>query len=546
MHFNSNSMSTKKYIDDDFVKVHVEPDSKSHSEGSATFGDEIKILEVNNDWTTVEFVNRYGNWAKGFIKGNFNTRDTGILKFSMVDVQQGDGMVVETPEGKILLIDGGDNKLFARHVAARFKHRKSTAASPLEIEAIIITHGDADHFDGLSEIKRSEDAKEERKRLFAYPKRVFHNGLLKRPTKVDDHKLSDHEMFGRTGTLVGTEEAAVIDLYDNFLDAPTHAMNKPFNVWRETLKHWQKRKGSPIDIKRLAFGMNEAEIFDFLGEEGITVELQGPFEERTTDPVTGQLVQALPFFHTPPKSAELSLSNGESRMGSISASHTINGHSLAFRLTYGNVRFNFTGDMNKESMALTASRIPSSDLEAEIIKAPHHGSHDFDMTALKAMRPVVALVSSGDDSAAKEYIHPRATLMSALGQAMRGPDGIVLTTELTAFFAYQDECFRKEDIVKYFALQGDIQYDAKALKKLFASATIKARKSSKNGYAELNSFAGFERYNFGIINVRTDGERVLVFTYSAEQGAYEAYRFTVKMEGAQRIVKFAPRVTTKG
>jgi hypothetical protein len=46
-----------------------------------------------------------------------------VLKFSMVDVQQGDGMVLETPpddnhETRLVFIDGGDNKLFARHVAA--------------------------------------------------------------------------------------------------------------------------------------------------------------------------------------------------------------------------------------------------------------------------------------------------------------------------------------------------------------------------------------------------------------------------------------------
>jgi hypothetical protein len=54
----------------------------------------------------------------------------------MVDVQQGDGMVLETPpdehdETRIVFIDGGDNKLFARHVAARFLHRQSSASDPL-------------------------------------------------------------------------------------------------------------------------------------------------------------------------------------------------------------------------------------------------------------------------------------------------------------------------------------------------------------------------------------------------------------------------------
>ncbi len=74
----------------------------------------------------------------------------------MVDVQQGDGLVIETPSGKIMLVDGGDNELFARHVAARYAYRRATASQPLEVEAILVTHGDADHFDGLNELRRSE------------------------------------------------------------------------------------------------------------------------------------------------------------------------------------------------------------------------------------------------------------------------------------------------------------------------------------------------------------------------------------------------------
>jgi hypothetical protein len=66
----------------------------------------------------------------------------------MIDVQQGDGMVLETPpdenhQTRIMLIDGGDNKLFARHVAARYLHRRSSPDNPLEIDLILITHGDA-------------------------------------------------------------------------------------------------------------------------------------------------------------------------------------------------------------------------------------------------------------------------------------------------------------------------------------------------------------------------------------------------------------------
>ncbi len=46
--------------------------------------------------------------------------------------------------------------------------------------------GDADHFSGLTEIFKSEKNAEPRKRLFIAPKRVYHNGLVKRPEKGED------------------------------------------------------------------------------------------------------------------------------------------------------------------------------------------------------------------------------------------------------------------------------------------------------------------------------------------------------------------------
>jgi hypothetical protein len=48
--------------------------------------------------------------------------------------------------------------------------------------------------------------------------------------------------------------------------------------------------------------------------------------------------------------------------------------------------------------------------------------------------PVVSIVSSGDESARKENIHPRATLMSALGRWSRVAEPLVFVTELVAFF----------------------------------------------------------------------------------------------------------------
>jgi hypothetical protein len=456
---------------------------------------------------------------EGTVRGKpFRGRDRGVLKFSMVDVQQGDGMILETPpdendETRLVFIDGGDNKLFARHIAARFQHRKGTKTNPLEVDLILITHGDADHFSGLNDILRSETEAglEARKRLFIHPKRVYHNGLVKAPSNQPEL-----ERLGRT--IMDTGTPMIVDLYDDPRSAPGNMQNKPFTDWGNTLTRWAER--GDIIFKRVAQGMNVEQLFGFLGSE-IGIEIQGPFSSKVTDPQDGQLKDALPFLHQPPKSALLHLEEGtDPASDDFSASHTINGHSIALRLTYGNVRFNFTGDMNQESMALMRQRIGLANLECEILKAPHHGSADFDFQALQAMKPVVSLISSGDESADKEYIHPRATLVSALGKVSRGKTGILLCTELVAFFDKRDYSHERALIAKFYA--GEAPITRADLRKYY-SAMRRSRQDEK----DLPSFFGFERTNFGIIHIRTDGKRVLVFTHSGKEGMREAYRFTV-------------------
>ncbi|MDA0824540.1 MAG: SH3 domain-containing protein [Proteobacteria bacterium] len=520
----------RKFIDDDFVNLRRAPDSSSEVRVQLAFGDEVELLETQGEWQRMRALSLFDGQASGWANNSpkLKFRDSGIVKFSTVDVQQGDGMILETPSGKIVLIDGGDNKLFARHLAARFLHRGASVGDPLSVEAIITTHGDADHFDGLNDIKRSETESgiAERKRVFLHPKRIYHNGLVKFPsTKSGGGQRSDLEMFGPTEEKDGTPYA--VDLHDDPSALPDERLNRPFESWANTIQHWRTR--GAIDVKRIAFGDDESNLFDFLHAEGLSVELQGPFPE-TVNGKTG-----FRFFRAPSKSAEMHLKSEE---GSFSASHTINGHSIAMRLTFGAVRFNLTGDINRPAMQLALANLDPKNLEAEIVKAPHHGSGDFDFKALKATRPVAAIISSGDESAVKEHIHPRATLMAALGKVMRGNTGLIFSTELAAFFTKRDYAHEREVLKKYFKDRETDQFTGAEIAKLFTGRL-------DAGDPEPDFFA-FERTNFGIIHVRTDGERVLIFTHSGRRGVNEAYVFTVKKDAAgRRRIRFRDQATTR-
>ena len=70
----------------------------------------------------------------------------------------------------------------------------------------------ADHFVGLPKIQESEENEKARKRLFIEPKRVYHNGIVKRPGKKVTKTRPEAELLGPTKKvgkelfLVGLEE----------------------------------------------------------------------------------------------------------------------------------------------------------------------------------------------------------------------------------------------------------------------------------------------------------------------------------------------------
>jgi len=182
-----------------------------------------------------------------------------------------------------------------------------------------------------------------------------------------------------------------------------------------------------------------------------------------------------------------------------SASHTINGHSVILKLTYGNVRFLFGADLNEESeeRLLEKANADGISLAAEVLKVPHHGSHEFNPRILEAIRAVVSIVSSGDENVSKEYIHPRALLMGALGKYSRQSVAkpLVYVTEMVAFFKKMEEIYEK----------------------------------SGANYRPLDN--GYIKSQYGIVHVRTDGKRVLVITHSGRSDLKEHYAFTVDSHG---------------
>jgi hypothetical protein len=117
----------------------------------------------------------------------------------------------------------------------------------------------------------------------------------------------------------------------------------------------------------------------------------------------------------------------------------------------------------------------------------------------------VSVISSGDENARKEYIHPRATIVGSLGRYSRVPRPLIFVTEMVAFFQY------------------------------LGSSELK--KSESSSYKAGYKYYGFKRSSFGIVHVRTDGKRLLVFTHSGKRDMKEAYAFKVDGVGEIETVK---------
>jgi competence protein ComEC len=71
-----------------------------------------------------------------------------VLKVSFLDVGQGDAIFIESPTGRQMLIDGGNNRAVIRQLAHVMPWYDRT------IDVLVATHPDADHIGGLIDVLR--------------------------------------------------------------------------------------------------------------------------------------------------------------------------------------------------------------------------------------------------------------------------------------------------------------------------------------------------------------------------------------------------------
>jgi beta-lactamase superfamily II metal-dependent hydrolase len=343
------------------------------------WGDPVMVLTPGVPRSRV----RARNWT-GFVTTS-NLVGTSLLEVYFIDVGQGDGVLIRTPDGRHLLIDGGypRAKQPTGKSAADFvdwKFFKDYGLARIRLDAMVASHCDADHYGGLWDLLRTdEDAMAELDCAGAEVGAFFHAGVS----------------WWRPGNrwLGHTRDGFLIDLLDGFDSLEeglrSDAARRLQGEWADFLREVRQATSNVHRLGVMAGDDRGVFVPGFAGDDG-----------------TPSLRVLAPVLH------ELDGRVGVRSLGATA--QNTNGHSVLLRMDYGRARILLTGDLNRRSMQALLDEYRGAEglLACDVAKGCHHGSDDVSFAFLRHVNAAATVISSGDTAG---HGHPRPVVVAASG-----------------------------------------------------------------------------------------------------------------------------------
>ena len=317
-----------------------------------------------------------------------------LLEVYIIDVGQGDGILVRAPDGRHMVIDGGlprSYQLTGKNAAdfIDWKFFFDYGDYGIDIDALVASHSDFDHYGGLWDLVRQDEPVKDPELdcLEVDIKAFYHPGLSR-------WKERSGGPFEHRDDLGPNDSGWFVRLLDDRADADaTIVKNAPDELggnWRTFIADLIARNPA-VTVNRLGV---EKELLAgggalpvmWPGNHGLQVNVLAPVtESRNNSPALKDLGNT---------------------------GKNTNGHSICLRLDYGRVRVLLTGDLNKNSMEwlMEAYGDRVAAFSCDVAKACHHGSHDISYRFLEHVAAGATVVSSGDSEG---YAHPRPEIVAA-------------------------------------------------------------------------------------------------------------------------------------
>ena len=438
------------------------------------WGDWVKITGTKNGgWFPVHVRN-----MDGWMKADDLIKDR-LLEIVFVDVGQGDGALVVTPEDKHMVIDAGISDNMYRFLNWRYGGFKKK----WKFESAVMTHPDQDHYAGFG-------------KLFDNPNisfgNVYHNGIIESNGK-------EKESLGESTDIDGIRY--IVEVMDDKKKLKTFIGNK---------SRWARKKYPGLLNNALESGRvdnigmlstahgTDGYIPGYTKDKKLSIQVLGPVAESDNGSRT-----ILRWFKKLDK-------------GGFNKGQTKNGHSVILKIKYHDISILMGADLNWAAERFLLEQhvgrpVPDQDakkeeidafvflareiFESDVVKCCHHGSADFMDIFLQATNPIATVVSSGDE---ESHAHPRSDTLGAIGKHARGDRPLIFSTELGRSTRESEPSkLQKELIKKQDALaKSTKENDKKKLKDELDTITEEILKRNVTVY--------------GAINLRTDGHNIVL------------------------------------